>query len=156
MADEQDQDGVAAMIALARLLPRFLTVGLCLIALAGCVPGEGGYYGYYGGGPGYDLDYYGGYGFDYGRWGPTYDVGPFYGARRFDHDRGRFEHGAPPGNRGFHAAPGSRPIPSIPSERRGGGGPGGGGHGGGGPGGGGHGGGGHGGGGHGGGGGRNH
>ena len=135
------------MTAFTRLLPRLLMVGLSLIVLAGCVPVEGGYYG---GGPGYDLGYYGGYGLDYGGWGPSYSVGPFIGVGRFDHDRDRFRHGGPPGGHGYRAAAGSRSIPSIPSQHRGGGGFGGG-HGGGGRGGGGHGG-----GGHGGGGGRNH
>jgi len=152
MAGEPDQEGVAAMTALERLLPRLLMVGVFLIVLAGCVPVEGGYYGYYGGAPGYDLDYYGGYGLGYGNWGPTYGVGPFFGGRGFDRNHDRFQHGGPPGAHGFRAAPSSRPIPSIPSERRGGGGFAGGGQ----HGGGGHGGGGHGGGGHGGGGGRNH
>lgn len=135
------------MTSLARLPAQLLMVGVSLIALAGCVVDGGGYYG---GAPSYGLDYYGGYGLDYGSWGPAYDVAPFYRARPYEPYRGGFAYGGRPGPHGFGPAPTSRAIPSIPSAPRGGG------HGGGGPGGGGHGGGGHGGGGHAGGGGGHH
>jgi hypothetical protein len=118
MASERDQDGVAAMIAPARLLLRLLLVGVPLIFLVGCVAEGPGYYGY---APGYDLGYYGGYGLDYGVWGSSYGVGPFFGARRFDHNRGGYAYGGRPGTHGFRPAPGSRAIPSIPSAPRGGG-----------------------------------
>lgn len=110
------------MTALARLLPRLLMVGVLMTMVVGCVAE-----GYYGGGPGYDLGYYGGYGVDYGVWGPTYGVAPFYRARSYDHYRGGFAYGGRAGTHAFRSAPGSRPMPSIPSAPRGGGhGPGGG------------------------------
>jgi hypothetical protein len=124
------------MTSLPRLPAQLLMVGASLIVLVGCVVGEGGVY--YGGTPSYGLDYYGGYGLDYGVWGPTYDVAPYYRARPYEQYRGGFAYGGRTGPHAFGRAPTSRAIPSIPSARRGGGGYGGGGRGGGGHGGGGH------------------
>jgi hypothetical protein len=127
MASERGQRGVAAMTSLPRLPAWLVMVGVSLIVLVGCV-GEGG--GYYGGVPSYGLDYYSAYGLDYGVWGPTYDVAPYYRARPYEHYRGGFAYGGRPAPNAFRPAPASRGIPSIPSGR--GGGHGGGGHGGGG------------------------
>jgi hypothetical protein len=121
------------MTSLVRLPVWLLMVGVLLMVLIGCVA-EGG--GYYGAVPSYDLGYYSSYGLDYGVWGPTYDVAPFYRARPYDHYRGGFAYGGRPGPRAFRPAPAARGIPSIPTAGRGGG-RGGGGHGGGGHGGGG-------------------
>lgn len=118
MAGEQVEDGVDAMTPLARLLRRLVLVGVSLIVLVGCVA-EG--VGYYGPGPGYDLDYYGGYGFDYGVWGPTYDVAPFYRADRYGRYRGAFTFGGRPTAHGLRGVGAVRRIPTIPSARRGGG-----------------------------------
>jgi hypothetical protein len=106
------------MTSLARLPGPLLMIGGSLILLLGCVAGGGGYYG---GTPGYGLDYYGAYGFDYGVWGPGYEVAPFYREREHEHDRGWVEHGGQQAPHAFRAAPASRPIPSIPSAPRGGG-----------------------------------
>ncbi len=106
------------MTSLARLPERLLMAGVSLIVLVGCVVDGGGYYG---GGPSYGLDYYSTYGLDYGSWGPTYDVAPFYGARPYGHYGGGFAYRGGPGPHAFRAAPSSRAIPSIPSAPRGGG-----------------------------------
>ena len=101
------------MKTLYRALRPAALIGLvALLTLpAGCAV-EGGYaYG-----PavsvGVGLDYYEPYGFDYGGWGPGYDVGP---------PRGGAPHrGVGPG-RGFRPAPPGRAMPSIPSAARSGG-----------------------------------
>jgi hypothetical protein len=89
------------------------------VCLGGCVAaggynGEPGYYG--GSSVGYGAGYYQPYGYNYGGWQPGYRVGPPL--------RGGF---APPGRSYSHPsvpsyrpAPQSRPMPSIPTQPRGG------------------------------------
>lgn len=100
----------------------FWLIGALIAALGGCVAvGEG-----YGGGPyygppatvEYGVDFYEPSGFDYGGlWRPGYHVGP--------PPRGGFERGGHPDSHdshpAFHPAPAGRPIPSIPTQPRGGG-----------------------------------
>jgi hypothetical protein len=97
-----------------RWLVTVIVVGLFSLLTAGCVV-PGGEYGY-GRGAGYGVGYYEPYGVTYGSWGTGYDVGPARGgtAHRY--------HGGGAAQHGFQAAPASRPMPSIPSRRRGGGG----------------------------------
>jgi hypothetical protein len=89
-----------------------------LMALpAGCVaPGPGSGYAY-DNGAGSGVDYYEPYGFDYGGWDSGYQVGPYRDHGRFG-DRGR---GNPTGH-SYRSAPASRPMPSLPSGARSGGG----------------------------------
>jgi hypothetical protein len=75
---------------------------------SGCLVGGGGY--------GYDgPDYYEASGGAYGGWGPGYYVGPVRGGY------GGGGRGERPPTHGYRPAPSSRPMPSIPSQPRGGG-----------------------------------
>lgn len=91
-----------------------LAASLSLAFLATACAVEGGYVV---GSPGLSLDYYQPYGMFYGGWSPGYRVAPYRGGAHF----------VPNGRAGqhFHAAPPSRPMPSIPSHGRPGGGGGG-------------------------------
>lgn len=94
-----------------RLPITIIIFGLFALLASGCVVPNGGYY---------DAGYYEPYGFNYGGWGPGYDVGPararaFFGGHAF----GR---GAP---HAFRPAAATRAMPTIPSRSRGGGGHGG-------------------------------
>ncbi len=87
----------------------------CFILLAsGCaVTGEGGY-----GNSGdvtvsFRRDYYDPFGFDYGPWGPDYQVGPYRGGAQ----RPQRSAGNAPG-RNYRPAPASHSVPSIPSRPR--------------------------------------
>lgn len=76
--------------------------------LPGCVATGGGYVN--------DGDYYyGPSGYVYEGWGPTYRVGPPRRGHDDHHDDGHHDapHGHPPA---YHAAPSSRPVPSIPTQ----------------------------------------
>ncbi len=96
----------------------FWLTGALFAALGGCVAvGEGYDGGPYYGAPAveYGVDFYEPFGFDYGGgWRPGSHVGP--------PPRGEFVtpnfHQSPPA---FHPAAPGRPIPSIPSQPRGGG-----------------------------------
>jgi hypothetical protein len=102
-----------------RLLACWIGVPLLAALCTGCAitPGDGSYG--YAGSVGFGLDYYepwiepgGAY---YGGWGPGYSVAPYRGGeRRIDRGPG------PAGRRDYRPAPGSRPMPSIPSRHRGG------------------------------------
>lgn len=95
-----------------------VVAGLFLLLASGCaVTGEGGY-GYNGGvSVGVGLDYYDPFGFDYGPWGPDYQVGPYRGGAQH---RQRGDGKAPGHN--YRPAPRSHSVPSIPSKPRSGGG----------------------------------
>jgi hypothetical protein len=115
-------------------------VGALLGSLGGCVTAGYEVSSGYGGGAefGYGVDYYEPYGYDYRGWGRGYPVAPplrsyGYRDREGEHDRGRDrdhdrEHGQPqrrPSPRlanppAYHPAPSGRPMPSIPSQPRGG------------------------------------
>jgi hypothetical protein len=85
-------------------------IGLNGMALTGCAVPDGSQ-AYYSTDLRIGLDYYDPWFGDYGGWGPGYRVGPPRQIMRLPdpgHDR------RPP--RGFRPAPGSRPIPSIPSR----------------------------------------
>jgi len=88
----------------------------CLFAVlaSGCVgPAGGGYET-----AGYGTYYEQPYGAYYGGWSPGYYVAPPVVVERVHDDR---FHGRPgPSPRAFHAPPASHPIPSIPSQPRGG------------------------------------
>jgi hypothetical protein len=86
--------------------------GMVLVFVAGCVAGGPGY-----GDDGFGVGYYEPYGVDYGGWDGGYRVGPVHGDR-FHRDVG----GVRPGPHAYRAAPASRPMPSLPSRGRGGGG----------------------------------
>ena len=94
------------------------TIGLFALVSTGCVVPADGY--------GYDsrvsvgigLDYYEPYGSFYGGgWNSGYYVGPYRGFDNGGYRRDRGRDGPP---RSFHPAPGTRPVPTIPSRPRGG------------------------------------
>ena len=99
-------------------MARWIAAGLLVTVWTGCAiaPGDGSFG--YAGSVGFGLDYYepwneplGPY---YGGWGPGYPVAPYRGGER------RIERGHGPGApRAYRPAPGSRPMPSIPSRPRG-------------------------------------
>jgi hypothetical protein len=84
-------------------------IGLFAVLSVGCVV-DGGGYAYDGGAIG--ADYYEPYGAVYGGWGPGFHVAPFRGG----------DHRSAGGAHAFRSAPASRPMPSIPSGARSGGG----------------------------------
>ncbi len=92
-----------------------LVVGLGSLLASGCVVPEGGY-GYHGNAA-FGLGYYEPSGTAYGNWGRGYDVGPTRTA--VGHEEGGGGHY---NQRGGHGQPANRPIPSIPSRERPGGG----------------------------------
>jgi hypothetical protein len=107
------------------LLPRLIGLLACA-SLAGCAVPDGGYGYGYGGGLG--ANYYQPYAFDYGGWGPGYNVGPYRGGyHRDDHFGGEHAWRGPPPGRGMPSLPGGR-FAGGPGRGGGGGGHGGGGH----------------------------
>ena len=84
--------------------------------LYGCIfPGGGyGYDGYNDGGIG--AAYYEPFGFDYGGWGPGYQVAPYRGG-----DHRPVSVGTHASARAYRSAPASHSMPSIPSHSRSGG-----------------------------------
>ena len=105
--------------ALRRRLPGAFVILLPAALAFGCVAPDG----YYGGAPGYGLDYYEPYGAQYGGWASGYLVAPFREGRgREGEPDYRAEHGGHEAPHAFRAAPAGRVMPSIPSTPRGGGG----------------------------------
>jgi hypothetical protein len=103
------------IILLRRLRWLVLAFMFCMLTvlLFGCfVPGGG--YGYDDGG-GIGGAYYEPFGFDYGGWGPDYQVAPYRGG---DH---RPANGGGHAARAYRSAPASHSMPSIPSHSRSGG-----------------------------------
>ena len=94
-----------------------LAFELCTLTvlLYGCIVPGGGY-GYDDGG-GIGGAYYEPFGFDYGGWGPDYQVAPFRGEGRRSYGGGG--HASAPS---YRSAPASRSMPSLPSHGGGGGG----------------------------------
>jgi hypothetical protein len=86
-----------------------MVVGLLSLPVSGCVV-PGGEYGF---GPTFGVGYYEPSGVAYGGWGGGYDVGPVRAGQVHEY-RG----GGRPAPQAYHAAPASRPIPSIPSRVR--------------------------------------
>ncbi|MGH7105663.1 MAG: hypothetical protein ACREF0_04205 [Acetobacteraceae bacterium] len=92
-----------------------LVVGLCSLAMSGCVVPEGGY-GYHGN-PGYGLGYYEPPAASYSGWGRGYDVGPVRSGTGYEqHGGAGYE------QHGGHGRPAGRPVPSLPGRERAGGG----------------------------------
>jgi hypothetical protein len=95
-------------------LAAVLMLSPLLLLPLGCAVGVGDGYG---GNVGIGLDYYEPFGFDYGGWGPGYNIGPPLGGGRTG--RGNPGRGGP--GRGYRPAPGGHAMPSIPSGGRSGG-----------------------------------
>src|SRR5208283_4988038 len=104
------------IILLRRLRWLVLAFMLCMLTvlLFGCfVPGGG--YGYDDGG-GIGGAYYEPFGFDYGGWGPDYQVAPFRGG-----DHRPASGGGHASAHAYRSAPASHSMPSIPSHSSSGG-----------------------------------
>ena len=95
-----------------------VVAGVFLFLASGCTVTGGGGYGYNGGvSVGVGVDYYDPFGYDYGPWGPDYQVGPYRGGAQRPQRGGS----AAPEHSYRPAAP-SHSVPSIPSRPRSGGG----------------------------------
>jgi hypothetical protein len=93
----------------SRLNPRvrISALGILVVsALGGCAVNGAGY----DGDVGVSVGYYEPFGYDYGGWGPGYNVGPGHGGER------RPEQAA--GGHNFRPAASSRRTPSIPTRSR--------------------------------------
>ncbi len=94
-----------------------VVVGCFILLASGCAVTGGGY-GYSGDvSVGVGVDYYEPFGFDYGPWGPDYQVAPYRGGAQRPQRGGS----TAPGH-SYRPAPGSHSVPSIPSRPRSGGG----------------------------------
>ena len=93
-----------------------LFIGGCAALPSACVAPGGGYS--YDNGVDVGVDYYEPYGGDYGGWGSGYQVGPYRDGGHRGGERGR----GGSGPHTYRPAPASRPMPSIPSGSRSGGG----------------------------------
>jgi hypothetical protein len=103
----------------ARWPVRGLMAAFCALIVWGCAVTDVGY------APGYDAGWPGYYeptGGLYGGWGPGFQVGPYYGGGIFRRGGGGGPawRGGDGGHHAYRAAPGSQPMPTIPSGGRGG------------------------------------
>jgi hypothetical protein len=103
-------------MTLAQTRGSVTTLVVCLLTflLTSCAVTEGGYGYAYPPNVRIGLDYYDPWYGPYGNWGPRYRVGP---PQQIMH-RSDFDKGRPAPNGVVRPAPGSRPIPSIPSSPR--------------------------------------